>query len=351
VKQAHLSHLSIVAAVIVMLSLNTLTGRASVALAAPGTDVCAESNGSYETACFLGPKSDVFGFLSDDSDVDMYRIEPLEFGVMLHLELTQQPFPYRLAIFNWEGKVLTETHAGDAPALDVHLGPPGCYYVVVSKLWQGQFSATAPYRLASQLTYPGTVPTVAYSATFRPDGKEADDFDVSSDEDADIEIGRGSLKIKMKEGGTAKDPNYVGYWLPIDATSDFTLSLDVRLITDSNSGYDIMFRSPEDADDETGYHLLVDPRERRFQLRAVNVEDDEFRSLGKWQTSDAINADGPNRIVVRAKGDDIRVNINGTEVAHVKDSTFSTGHISFEALAWSKKPPVVNFSNILVTTN
>jgi len=91
-KRAHIGQLSIVAAVTAMLTLNTLFSPAAVALAAPGADVCAESNDSYQTSCYLGPNANVFGFLSADGDADMYRIEPLDFGAKLHVALTHSRF-------------------------------------------------------------------------------------------------------------------------------------------------------------------------------------------------------------------------------------------------------------------
>src|SRR3954447_1722211 len=129
----------------------------------------------------------------------MYRVEPLEFGVKLRVALTEQPFPYRLSVFNWQGAVMAETTSAVAPSLDVPLGPPGSYYVVVTQMFVGQVSATAPYRLASELHYPGAVPNVAYSATFRPDGKEANDFDTSDDDAADYEIAHGRMTIKLHD--------------------------------------------------------------------------------------------------------------------------------------------------------
>jgi hypothetical protein len=92
-----------------MLTLNTLVSPTAVALAAPGADVCAESNDSYQTSCYLGPNANVFGFLSADGDADMYRIEPLDFGAKLHVALGQQPFPYRIAVFDWQGNSIAET--------------------------------------------------------------------------------------------------------------------------------------------------------------------------------------------------------------------------------------------------
>jgi len=280
-----------------------------------------------------------------------YRVEPLEFGVKLHIALTEQPFPYRIGVFNWEGKVVADTTDAGTPTLDLQLGPPGSYYVAVKQAFQGQVSATAPYRLVSDLRYPGKTPSVAYSATFRPDGHEANDYDLAPDEDADYELGNGRLTIRLKQGGSAKDPSFAGYWLPIGANiSNFTLALDARIANDTDAGYDIKFRSPNDADDETGYHLVVNPKEQQIKLRSVNIEDDVHHSLGKWITSPVINAQGSNRIVVRAQGDDIRVNVNGTELIHARDSSFAEGAISFQALGWGDQPPAVNFGNILVTT-
>src|SRR5438105_1512321 len=78
--RAHVHRLSIVVAVVAMLTMSALGPGARSASAQPGADVCPESNDSYATSCYLGPQANVYGFLSVQDDVDMYRVEPLEFG-------------------------------------------------------------------------------------------------------------------------------------------------------------------------------------------------------------------------------------------------------------------------------
>jgi len=128
------------------------------------------------------------------------------------------------------------------------------------------------------------------------------------------------------------------------------LSLDVKQVDQSDSGFLIQFRSPYDADAETGYKLLISPSEQRLKLRAYSAEDDEVSNLSKWVTSEAIHPTGTNRIVVRCHGNNIIVNVNGAELVNVKDDSFRDGAIWFAAMAWSPQPTVATFSNILVTT-
>jgi len=329
------------------------TGRVPISAYAAdppaGSDVCPESNDSYEGACFLGPDAEVFGFLSSSRDVDMYRVEPLDFGVRLHVELAESPFPYGLTIVNWNGGVVAQSPDGGAPALDVTLGPPGSYYVAVSHFRDNEFNPTTPYRLVTKQAYVGSMPNVIYSATFRAGGGEAEDYS-SDDSDATYEINHGHMTIKMKRGGTRSNPAEAGDWLPIDESpSDFTLTLDARLVSKTDSGYAIQFRSPDDADADTGYRVAIDPGERNVKLTLSDVENNVHKDLTKWLPSNAITSDGANRIVVRCHGSDIIININGTEVIHAKDDTLKDGMIWFAALDWSREPAIVNYGNILVT--
>jgi hypothetical protein len=324
---------------------------AAVAAASPAAanDACPEPNSSFESTCYLGPNADVLGFIAEDGDIDIYRVEPLEFGVRVHVALVELPANLRLTLLDWAASVLARSEPG-SPGLDVTLGPPGSYYIAVEQVSRGPVDPTAPYRLASQLSYPGPTPQVAYSATFRPGGDEVDDFDTSSDGIADYEISQGRMYIKMKRGGDADDPAEAGQWLPLDdSVSGFTLSLDVRQVDQSDSGFLVQFRSPEDAGAEAGYGLLVSPTEQRFHLYVYDEDEDVTRGLKNWTKNSAIQPTGPNRVVIRCHGDDIIVNINGTEIAHVKDTTYHDGLIWFAAMAWSPQPSVVTFSNILVT--
>jgi hypothetical protein len=325
---------------------------AASTLAAPAAseDVCPEPNSTFESTCYLGRDADVLGFLAADGDVAIYRVEPLEFGVTLHAILGQQPFPYRMTLLNWRAEIVAQSEPG-APSLDALLGPPGSYYIAVEQGFAGQVSPTEPYHLAAQFDYVGPVPEVRYSATFRPGGVEEEDYDTSSDDDADYVIEHGKLTVKMKHGGDPDDPEYTGYWLPTGgAVQDFTLSMDVNMLNQSYSGYSIKFRSPEDADDQTGYELAVSPTQHALRVRLSDFENDRFKDFTGRITSDAILATGPNRIVVRCQGDTIVVNVNGAELARIQDGSFSDGLISFVVVAWADEPPAVAFSNILVTT-
>jgi len=69
--RARILRLSTVTAIVAMLTLTVFGPNARVATAAPGSDVCAESNDSFESSCYLGPNADVYGFLSFEDDVDM----------------------------------------------------------------------------------------------------------------------------------------------------------------------------------------------------------------------------------------------------------------------------------------
>jgi hypothetical protein len=218
----------------------------------------------------------------------------------------------------------------------------------------GQFSDSAPYRISFQPTYPNQpVPTVIFSSEFR--GGPRDVFtdtgtNTFSDEFGVYTIDQGRISIRLTKPGSHESPVSSTFFQdpeppdPGPTVEDFTMTIDARVIGAQEAGYAVLFRF---VDGDNFYQVEVNLMDQHVAL--TKLVDGELIDVTDWVEAPSLVKDGVNRTVVRAVGDDLRVNINGHEVIRAKDSTFSRGLIGYGAVTYGE-PPTVNFDNILVTT-
>jgi hypothetical protein len=318
--------------------------------AARGDDVCPEANDVFQAACFLGAESDALGFISRRDDVDAYRFEVRDYGATVRISLPDRPYPYRLSIANWNGDVIASDSGGSVQA---RLDLPGSYYAFVDSP-TGQFSDGAPYRIVYEPTYPDQpVPTVIFSSEFR--GGPRDVFtdtgtNTFSDEFGEYTIDNGRISIRLTKPGTHAEPISATFFQdpeppdPGPTVEDFTMTIDARVIGAQEAGYAVLFRF---VDGDNFYQVEVNLMDRQVAL--TKLVDGQLIDIMDWTDAPSLVIDGVNRTVVRAVGDDIRVNINGHDVIRAQVSTFSRGLIGYGAVTYGE-PPTVNFDNILVTT-
>ena len=335
---------------LVGLVLLALTMGGGGAVAAKGDDVCPESNDTFQAACFLGTDSDALGFISRADDVDAYRFEVRDYDARVQVSLPDSPLPYRLNLANWNGDLIQSSDGG---TLQASLTLPGSYYVFVDS-GTGQSSDSAPYRLAYTVTYPSqAVPTVLYSAEYR--GGPRDVFTESgtntySDEDGDYTIDQGRITIAMRTSGTPDEPASSKFFLspePPDSgptVEDFTMVIDARMVGETDDGYTILFRF---IDSDNYYQAEVNLKDQQVAL--TKLVDGELEDITDWIDAPNLKADGVNRTVIRCVGDEIRLNVNGRELARAHDGSFTRGLVGYGATTYGD-PPTVNFDNILVTT-
>ncbi|MFN8525229.1 MAG: hypothetical protein U0821_19200 [Chloroflexota bacterium] len=301
---------------------------------ARGADVCPEPNDSLQSSCYLGAASDAIGFISRPDDVDAYRIEVLDFRVDAHIELAERPLPYRVSVANWNGEILA---TGNEGVLDVKLGPPGAYYILVDSL-NGQFSDGAAYRLSRQLRYPGSkIPDILYSNEFRNGAVP----DQSVTEDADYIDDGGKFIIKVKSpAAPGQSKGSVSVWGP--ELTDFTLTVDARMEAAGEAGYHVIFR-------QTGNdaYAVIMHSSGALALGKLVGGTTQILGIALPETPDA--GVRINRITVRCFKDDIRVVSNGKEVIRVKDATLKAGRFGFGAIT-NGPPPTIIFDNIIATT-
>jgi 3-keto-disaccharide hydrolase len=320
----------------------------SVPAQARGEDACPEPNDSFQAACYLGPDSEPDGFISRPDDIDAYRIEVLDFNTDVHAEM-QMPAAYKIELANWNGQIMASSSPGQgAEILEATVPLPGSYYLFVHSAG-GAFSDSRPYTIFRSLTYPGSkIPDILFTRDFREGARSADtgdnEFCLCTETD-------GRYTIQMKAGGEAQNPSRA--WLTNfgpDIT-DFTLTVDARVVNGVDSGVQVFFRkTSNDASDNDTYYVTVDTKDSQVLL-SRNLHGDLTET--DWTPTKAINTGGGvNRIVVRAFQDDILINVNGVDVIHISDDDQSLRHgvIGFGAIAWEDRPPIVNFDNLIITT-
>lgn len=323
------------------LALAMPTGRSVAA----GEDACPEPNDQFQQACYLGTASDALGFLDRPGDVDAYRLEVLDFGVDVRAELAEMPFPYRLHLADWRGRIIGESHdEGGGQVIAARLGPPGSYYLFIDSR-SGQVSDGEPYRVGVRLTYAIAAPNVLYSTEFRRPG-EAHEF-AGSNEWGTYHTETGRYHIDMRQGGDGDAAAVAwAYWGGPSTYGDFTFVVDGRVATPGvDGGYFISWRR---LDDFEAYVLIVNPERREFLVRQFARE--QQRTIVPQTPALVVNpAPEVNRIVVRAIGPEHWVNINGSEVAHFTDDALSEGRIGLGALSLGAPLSVV-YDNIIVTS-
>jgi hypothetical protein len=307
-------------------------------------DPCPEPNDSFQNACYLGPNADAVGYISSPRDVDAYRIEVLDFNTDVHVELPQMPAAYKLYLADWNGdEIATSVPNGSGgEVIDVTVDIPGAYYIFVHSA-SGGSSASRPYQLFRALTYPGSkIPDILFTSEFREGSKEATtgetEFAVHSEEG-------GRYTIAMKIPGVPEDPSQA-FWTGFGPVlTDFTMTIDARVVNQVDAGFQVFFRH---TDDDNTYRLGVDAKDGQVLL--MKLVNGETTANTGWQPAASVDTNGGvNRVVIRAFEDQIRVNVNGVDVFDVRDSAHRQGRIGIGTIAFGP-PPVVSFDNIIITT-
>ena len=312
--------------------------------AAQGGDPCPEPNDSFQVACYLGPSSDARGFIASPNDVDAYRIEVLDFNTDVHVEMPTMPAPYKIELANWNGDIIatSSSNGSGGEAIDTTVDLPGAYYIFIHSA-SGGFSPSQPYQLFRALTYPGaSIPDILFTSEFRQGAKEAVEGETEFATHAED---GGRYTITMKIPGEPEDPSQA-WWTGFGPElTDFTMTLDARVVNKVDAGFSVFFRNQ---DNDNTYVLAVDGKDGQVLLMK-RVNGEAAGNTG-WQPSAAVDTEGGvNRVVIRCFEDQIRVNVNGTDVFDMRDGTFRKGRIGIGTIAFGP-PPVVSFDNIIITT-
>ena len=231
------------------------------------------------------------GFISSGNDVDAYRIEVLDFNTDVHVEMPQMPAAYALYLANWNGdEIATSTPNGSGGAvIDATVDIPGAYYIFVHST-SGASSAGRPYQLFRALAYPGSkIPDILFTSEFREGSKQATTGDT---EFATHSESGGRYVIAMKVPGVPEDPAQA-WWTGFGPeVTDFTMTLDARVVNQVDAGFRVFFRH---MDNDNTYSLAVDAKDGQVLLMKL-VNGESAGNTG-WQPSSAVDTSGGvNRI-------------------------------------------------------
>ena len=148
----------------------------------------------------------------------------------------------------------------------------------------------------------------------------------------------------LLEGAVIADRGYI-WSLSSTRHNDVAISATVQQTKGSRgNGFGVMCRANEQGD---GYYFVVSSAGQFAILKAQTGVSDPIR-LVDWQSSPAIfQADASNEIEAICAGDYLAFSANGTFLADVRDSEFSSGELgvvlgAIEATLW------VNFDDIIV---
>ena len=158
------------------------------------------------------------------------------------------------------------------------------------------------------------------SPTWKDTFENGDNWPLGIDLYVDLKAGGGSLQMT---GLTTKN----GWRLSGQKTANFYLELTGKMPVCSGADqFGLFFRSPNLALANRGY-LYGISCDGKFALRKWDT--DTMTVLQNWMTSDAIlrGADQTNRIGVMAKGNVLKLYVNGVLVDTITDSSFSQGYI------------------------
>lgn len=129
--------------------------------------------------------------------------------------------------------------------------------------------------------------------------------------------GEYQIYLKQKDWWAFSTPDLV---LP----SDYRIEVEARKVSAGVCAYGLIFGTRYTADSWETYEVLIWPTDREFLVEKRTI-DGSWIVLKDWAYSSAINENyGTNRIRIDRIGTSIKVYINGTMVASITDSSFTS---------------------------
>lgn len=307
-------------------------------------DVCPEPNDEVQAACYLdhdtNARAALVGFITNSDDIDTYRFELTDFNQEVFVEIFDAPVAYRLGLWDWDGKLIMASENG---SLFAQPPMPGSYYLVVDS-GTGQFSPSAPYRIGLQRFVPARQTYRQPNVLLNEEYRAGQDILRRSSDAADVVVSSGRLTVRTKEGGTPDQPRVEALDLA-GQLADFLFVIDTRLVAGTHPRFTLYFRAR--GDDRSGYHLVVDPRGGTVSLLAVSGAT--VRPLKEVATP-ALNTTGRvNRLVIRAVGPEVKVNVNGQDIVLFPDTSFADGQLGLLVEGWQDATEM-RFDNLLLVS-
>lgn len=166
-------------------------------------------------------------------------------------------------------------------------------------------------------------------------GWEVADYDTGS-----VGYTQGKYFVTSTEPGSAMwgvaGKNYADVMIEVDATQ-------VSAPSNSNNDYGIMCRLDFAGN---GYTFNISG-DGFYSIQ--KMVDNEFVDLVEWAESNKIRTgNATNHIVAICHGQTLALFVNGTKLAEVNDSTYTTGDIGLAATTYETQSTEIQFDNIIV---
>lgn len=130
--------------------------------------------------------------------------------------------------------------------------------------------------------------------------------------------------------------------------SDVLINVDTNQVSapdNDNNSYGVACREQGDGN---GYYLLISG-DGGYAI--IKAQGNEFTPLVEWTASDAVKkGNATNHIEATCKGTTLTLSVNGTRVATVEDSSYSSGDIALAVTSYEDgQASEVLFDNIKIT--
>jgi len=175
--------------------------------------------------------------------------------------------------------------------------------------------------IASTPTQPANDPILALgSPTWKDTFDNGDNWPLGVDKYVDLKVGNGSLQmtgLTTKNGWRLSNQKAVNFYLQLTGKMSVCSGVD---------HFGLFFRVPNLSLADRGY-LFGISCDGKFALRKWSI--DTMTVLENWKSNDAIlkGSNQINRLGIMAKGNELKLYVNGVLVDTVKDSSFSQGYI------------------------
>jgi hypothetical protein len=197
-----------------------------------------------------------------------------------------------------------------------------------------------------------TLPVVPPSAP-TGDVLYSDDFSVTSAE----------LETYSDENGSTETKNGVyvlratgdlWHWGRSSSTFDNTvIDVDVKMASgpsNDNAGFGVICRLTEREDTSIDGYLLAISADGYYTIRSITAGS--MSPLVDWAYSDVVNqGTESNRVRATCNGSDLRLEVNGEEIATASASGSTSGSFAFAAVSFESSQPVaeIHFDNLVIS--
>ncbi|MBI1878654.1 MAG: DUF1080 domain-containing protein, partial [Chloroflexi bacterium] len=163
--------------------------------------------------------------------------------------------------------------------------------------------------------------------------------DEYSQHEVTIEEGRYTLSVTSKPD---KKP-YVEKELPSRKFSDFILTIDATpRDSETHYSYGVAFRLDDDGNDYV-FEIGNDG------LYAVQLYNDEWKTLKDWSSTPAIKPGETNRLIISAKGNTFTFYVNDVQLTTLEDDTIAEGKVALVVdMFEGDKSAAVDFDNLTI---